>query len=418
MRLFQMIVVIGVLCAGALMPPFSMAQDERATVRLDGRTVLRLGPNEELDAVTRANRVEQRLFTLLENPDSIAPAIIEFSGDERIIAVSGVPIVTVTETDAEDNVTTLDALATQWAQVIDTQLQRGRERRQTTGWQVQLTVESAFAQIIESITSILPRILAAVLIIVFFWGAAALVRWLMRELFKYFIKDRTVENLIRQLVYYTIWLLGVLVAVNAMGFDPQTVATGIGLTSLALGFALQDILSNFVSGILILLLRPFELGDQIIVGTTEGSVERIALRAMRIRAYDGRIILVPNAELFTSRVTNNTASPVRRASVDVHLSYDADLNTALRVIKETVQATQGVLPQPAVVLLVQELGQADICIEVRFWADSTRMDFLETMSEANRRILEALKMAGVSLPDPAMRSVILRDASPDDNSVR
>ena len=162
---------------------------------------------------------------------------------------------------------------------------------------------------------VLPRALATFLILALFGLIAWLVRGLLTRLFAIVIQDRTTENLIRQIVYYAIWVLGFIIAVNALGFDPQALATGLGLSSLALGFALKDILSNFVSGLLILVMRPFELGDEIVVGDTEGSVEGIDLRATQIRTYDGRIVLVPNAELFTLRVTNNTATPTRRGSL-------------------------------------------------------------------------------------------------------
>jgi hypothetical protein len=107
---------------------------------------------------------------------------------------------------------------------------------------------------------------------------------------------------LKQVVYHLVWAIGILVAADALGFEPETVVTGLGLTSLALGFALKDIISNFVSGILILGLRPFQIGDEIVVGETEGSVQRIRLRAAEIKTYDGRLVLVPNAELFIANV--------------------------------------------------------------------------------------------------------------------
>jgi small conductance mechanosensitive channel len=373
-----------------------------------GRTVLRVGPTGELDAATRARRIEQRLNTLLENPNAIAPSLIESLGSERIFTVSGVPIVTISESDAEDNLTTVDALAIQWSQTIDSQLARGRERRQTAAAPVQVIIEGALARLTESVSSVLPRVIAALPIILFFWTIAAVFRRLMRLFFKRFIRDLTVENLIRQLVYYTIWLLGIVIATNALGLEPQTVVTGIGLTGLVLGFALRDILSNFVSGILILIMRPLQLGDQSVIGDTEGSVERIELRATQIRTYDGRVILVPSAELFTSRITNNTASPIRRGSVELFLGYDVDLDRALAVIEQAVQETEGVLENPKVSLRLRDLGQDDIVVEVRFWADSRRSDFLATSSNVRRTAVSALRAAGIPLPDPDARFLAFR----------
>jgi small conductance mechanosensitive channel len=392
----------------------SAQQDERVTVRLDGRALFRVGPSADADAATRARRVEQRLATLLDNPQAITPARVERVADADIyvVIVAGVPIVTVTQRDAEDNLTTPDALAAVWAQRIDTALAEGRDRR-VSPWgrfstEVQSSVQAAFARLLESALTVVPRGLAALLVLGLFWLLASGARRLMRLIFSRLISDLTIENLIRQFTYYTIWTLGLFVAVDALGFDPETVITGLGLTGLALGFALRDIISNFVSGLLILALRPFEIGDQIVIGETEGSVERIELRATEIRTYDGRVVLVPNAEVFTSRVTNNTASPVRRGSATLFLGYDTDLAQAADAMRRAAQGTAGVLPEPAVSVRVRDLGVDDIEVEVRFWTDSRRSDFMTTASDVRAAVVAALREAGIGLPDADVRALTLR----------
>lgn len=404
-----------VLLTAIIITPVSVgAQDERVTVRLDGRSVFRVSELEDTDATARARQIERRMNRLLENPQAIAPPRIEPTKDRtgRIIAIAGVPIVTVTAADALDNLTTVNGLATQWSEAIDTALKQASQRR-LSPWarfvtQVRSSVQTAFGRLTESAITIIPRALAALLVIGLFWAIATFVRWLMRIIFRHIVEDLTVENLIKQVAYYAVWILGFIVALDAFGFDPQTVATGLGLTSLALGFALKDILSNFISGLLILVLRPFELGDQIIVGDTEGNVERIELRATQIRTYDGRIVLVPNAEVFSSRITNNTAAPVRRSSVTLFIGYDSDLPKAATVIQEVAQATAGVLPDPAASVRIRELGQDDILVEVRFWTDSRRSDFVATTSAVRKATIAALKDAGIGLPDPDVRILVPR----------
>lgn len=411
------VVYAGLLLFAVSLPPSlpALAQDVRATVRVDGRAVFRVGAAADLSASERARRVESRIHSLLQNPQAVAPARVEPSatnGADRVVTVSGVPVVTVTESDAQDNLTTADALAAQWSQAIDAALERGRARR-TSAWgrfagEVQASVETAFSRLTESAITIIPRALAALLVIGLFWAVAAAVRWLMRLVFRRIVEDLTVENLIKQVAYYAVWALGLIVAADALGFEPQTVVTGLGLTGLALGFALKDIISNFVSGILILALRPFELGDQIIVGETEGGVERIELRATQIRTYDGRVVLVPNADLFTSRIINNTAHPVRRGSVELYLGYDQDLRRAVAVTREAAQAAEGVLPEPPASVRVRELGQDDMVVEARFWTDSRRSDFLATTSNVREAIFNALREAGIGLPDPGVRVLVPR----------
>lgn len=306
----------------------------------------------------------------------------------------------------------LDALAAQWARAVDGALVRARERR-ATGWSrfvvaVRGSVQTAFARLAESAITVVPRAIAALLVIAAFGLLATAVRWLLRVLFRRVVSDLTLENLVKQLAYYAVWALGILVAVDALGFRPQTVVTGLGLTSLALGFALKDIISNFVSRLLILALRPFQIGDQIVVQGVEGSVERIRLRATEIRTYDGRLVLVPNADLFTSRLTNNTASPVRRGRVRLFLGYDADARRAMEVIRQAAAGAEGVLANPLPGVRIAELGQDDLVLEVRFWADSRRSDFVATRAAVRAAVVEAMRRAGIALPDPDTRFLATR----------
>ncbi len=158
----------------------------------------------------------------------------------------------------------------------------------------------------------------------------------------------------RLITYYAVWFVGIFVAADALGFEPSVVITGLGLTGLVLGFALKDVLSNFVAGLLLLFLRPFRIGDQIVVGETEGTVERIELRATKVRAYDGRLVLLPNAEVFSSRIVNNTADPIRRGTITTMLDHATALRVAATVFTEAAAATEGVLPVPPPSMRVTE----------------------------------------------------------------
>ncbi|MFB2876799.1 mechanosensitive ion channel family protein [Floridanema aerugineum] len=375
----------------------AQAQQERATVRLDGRAVFRVSSVKDREATERAQQIERRMAILLENPDAIAPSLIRPTGannTERVISIAGVPIATVTITDAQDNLTTVDALAKQWSQAIDSAIQDASQRR-LSPWarfttQVRSSVETAFARLIESVIMIVPRTLAAFVVIGLFWLIANGVRWLIQKICYHFIEDLTIQNLLKQVAYYTVWVLGIIVALDAFGFDPQTVVTGLGLTSLALGFALKDIISNFISGILLLALRPFRLGDQIIIGDIEGNVEGIELRATQLRTYDGVVVLVPNAEVFTSRIINNTANPIRRGNVIVFLDYDRDLQQIVTAVCNAVQNTAGVLSEPRVSVGIRELDKDKITLQVNFWTDSQRSDFVETRSTVRKTIITAL----------------------------
>jgi len=242
------LVVLSLVWLVLASPPLQ-AQESVATVRLDGRALFRIGPNEALEARPRAREVEKHLAAVLETPQGITRARIEKTGelrDNRQISVAGRPLVMVTPMDADANGKALDTLAQEWAALIDRALATAVERRGSERSRfvtsVQASVETAFARLLESAINIIPRILAAVLVLLLFWGLATGVRALMRMVFSRVVNDLTVENLVRQVSYYTVWLLGLIVAASAFGLEPSTLATGLGLTSLALGFALKDIL--------------------------------------------------------------------------------------------------------------------------------------------------------------------------------
>jgi small conductance mechanosensitive channel len=385
----------------------ALADTGRATVRLDGRALFQVSGDSREEARERADEIERRFIRILESPAGASPASITVEGDVRVLATGTRFLLNVTPEDAADHGVSVAELAMDWKEVVDSALVRAGERR-VSRWgrisaETQASVNTSMARMAESAITFVPRLLASLLVILLFWGLAATVRWLMHRLFHRVGSDPTIENLTKQIAYYFVWAIGIVVATSALGFDPQALATALGLTGVALGFALKDILSNFVSGILILIMRPFEIGDQIVVGETEGSVERIHLRATQIRTYDGRAVLVPNGEVFTSRVTNNTESPVRRGAVLVHLGYDVNLPEALARIAEATRGARGVLAQPPVVVEVRELEKTNVVVESRFWADSRRTDFVSTASAVRKSIVTELHSEVGNLPGAAVR---------------
>lgn len=382
-------------------------QHATGTVRFEGRALFRVWGSTAGAAEDRARRVERRLALLVEQSGERDDAVIRTQDSERMIYVGPVLIATVTPLDAEESLTTADVLAAEWSRAIDDALERARARRLSWGRfaaGVAGSVRTAFGRVAESAIMIIPRLMAGLLVILMFWAVASAARTALGMLLRA-LPDRTTASFVRQVAYYAIWALGLVVGVHAVGFEPSSVIAGLGLTSLALGFALKDILSNLLSGVLMLALRPFEIGDQIVVGDTEGAVERIRLRATHIRTYDGRLVQVPNAELFTSRVTNNTASPQRRTSVELPLPYNTDAARALAVARDTAGETEGVLGTHPVTARIRGLGEADMLLDVQFWTDSRRSDVVTTAAAVRANIVTAFQRDHIPLPDASRRSV-------------
>lgn len=201
-------------------------------------------------------------------------------------------------------------------------------------------------------------------------------------------------------------LLGVLVAlvIAVPSFKPAQLIQILGISGVAIGFAFRDILQNFLAGILILLTEPFRIGDQIIVGNFEGTVEEIETRATFIRTYDGRRVVIPNSDLFTESVMVNTAFERRRLQYDVGIGYGDDIAHAQDVIRNALRDVQTVLHDPAPEALVVDLAGSWVTIRARWWIDPPRRtDVVASTDEALRAIKNALTAEGIDLPFPTQQ---------------
>ena len=211
--------------------------------------------------------------------------------------------------------------------------------------------------------------------------------------------------------YWVIGLLGFLVG-SAIAFPSVGAADLFGLLGVggvAIGFAFRDILQNLLAGILILLTRPFRIGDQIVTGGYEGTVEDIQVRATTIRTYDNRRAVIPNSALFGDKVLVNTAYDKRRLQVRLGIGYGDDIAGAKQVILDAVRGAPGILSDPAPQVRVAELGDFAVQLDVLFWIDPPlKRETLEAIDHVLERVKPALQQAGVDLPFPTSQ-VLLHD---------
>ncbi|MBE7212797.1 MAG: mechanosensitive ion channel family protein, partial [Gluconacetobacter diazotrophicus] len=172
---------------------------------------------------------------------------------------------------------------------------------------------------------------------------------------------------------------------------------------------------NFLAGILILLTEPFRIGDQIIVGSYEGTVEEIETRATSIRTYDGRRVVIPNSDLFTQSVMVNTAFAARRLQYDVGIGYGDDVAHAKRVLLDALANVHGVLSEPPPEALVVDLAGSTVNIRVRWWIEPPRrIDVVRSMDEALHAIRDRLTAEGIDLPFPTQQILFHDQTEPGD----
>lgn len=194
-------------------------------------------------------------------------------------------------------------------------------------------------------------------------------------------------------------LIGTSIAFPAVGAADLLSLLGIG--GVAIGFAFRDILQNSLAGVLILLTRPFRIGDQVVAGGYEGTVEDIQVRATTIRTYDNRRAVIPNSDLFTDKVLVNTAYERRRLKIRIGIGYGDEIARAKQVMERAAQSAAGVLANPPPRALVAELGDSSVLIDLYVWIDPpNRAEVLEVIDQVLERVKPALVQAGVDLPFP------------------
>lgn len=247
----------------------------------------------------------------------------------------------------------------------------------------------------------LPQIALALLVFVGFYLAAKVLRGTTRRIFEKRTRHRNVGFVVGRLAQGALVILGLLVAlvIALPTFRPGQLVQLLGISSVAIGFAFRDILQNFLAGILLLLTEPFKIDDQIRFGEYEGVVEDIQTRATMIRTYDGRRIVIPNAELFTHSVIVNTAFEHRRLEYDVGIGYGDDIEQAKDLMLAALRSVEGVIADPPPDVLLVGLGPSSVTLRARWWiAPPRRSDALDTQDRVLLAVKKTLSVHGIDLP--------------------
>jgi small conductance mechanosensitive channel len=212
--------------------------------------------------------------------------------------------------------------------------------------------------------------------------------------------DTETTLVIQAIAKWTLFVLVTTIALNQVGFNLTAFLTGLGILGFTIGFALQDVSKNFVAGLLLLIEQPFNIGDTIEVKGFTGNVLDVQLRATEIRALDGRIVQIPNADIFTSPITNFTRAATRRIEVKAGVAYGTDLEAARGVALQAIFRIEGVLIDPAPKLVYNHLGPATVDFSLFFWIDTGATDYLVAVDAGVVAVETAFAAAKIEMPSP------------------
>jgi len=244
--------------------------------------------------------------------------------------------------------------------------------------------------------------IAAIIILMLTRYAANLVQQVATKVGKRTLRSESLQILLIKTSHVTTWVVGILTAcvIAFPSLRLGDIIAALGLGSVAIGFAFQDIFKNFLAGILLLLQHPFRMNDQVIIDKYEGTVEKIDLRFTQIRTYQGERVLLPNATVFTSPVQVRTAYGHRRTDVEVGVDYDTSLPEAAKILHDTVSSVEGVLSDPPPEVDLIHFGDSSINFVVRYWTLPRQQQVRHAQTKVIIAIKHALDQAGISIPYP------------------
>jgi small conductance mechanosensitive channel len=255
-------------------------------------------------------------------------------------------------------------------------------------------IESA----VDGIVSFAPRVFAALVIFVVGFTTAKILRGALRRALSRAQFDKTLSVFLSRLAYMLLLVLVVILTIQKLGVDTTSFAAVIAAAGLAIGLALQGSLSNFASGVLLIALRPFKVGDYVEAGGTAGTVTAIAVFATELLTPDNRKVVVPNSAIASGTITNYSAMDTRRLDLVVGVGYESDLRKAKNVLESLVSQDERILKEPAPTVAVSNLGESSVDFVVRPWVKAA--DYWPVKFDLTERIKLRLDEEGISIPFP------------------
>ena len=241
------------------------------------------------------------------------------------------------------------------------------------------------------------RLLLALVTLAIGWWVTNIVSDRLARLVGLKVHDPALQNFIRTLANIVLKILLAISVASMIGIETTSFVAAIGGATLAIGLALQGSLANFAGGVLILLFRPFRIGDWIDAQGVSGTVDSIQIFHTVLRTGDNKTVILPNGSLSNGIITNTNRQPTRKVVFDVGVDYEADLQKARNVLLELAQDPR-VLADPAPVAVVSTLGDSSITVSLRLWTKTS--DYWDVIFMLNEQARDRLKAEGIDIPFP------------------
>lgn len=249
----------------------------------------------------------------------------------------------------------------------------------------------------------LPNVLAALVIFLVFYGLSALAKKVTKNTIARSGGHHSLQVLLSNISRFVVIATGLIVALGILGLGKTVTAAlaGAGVIGIVLGFALQDIAANFISGIILIFRKPFEENDLIEVNDNLGIVREINLRTTKIRLPTGQVLYIPNQDVFQNELTNYSELGERRVDIACGVSYNDDLEEARKVAIAAVNSLEFTSERRSVEVFYDQFADSSINFKLRFWIDfNSQSDFLSAQSKAIEAIKTAFQEHDIDMPFP------------------
>jgi len=253
---------------------------------------------------------------------------------------------------------------------------------------------------IDLVTQYAVKIGGAILFLLIAWIIAGAVGRFTRRSLETSKLDLTLTKFFGNLAKYVVLIMAIVACLGIFGIETTSFAAVIGAAGLAIGLAFQGTLGNFSAGIMLLVFRPFKVGDVVNIGGTTAKVTEIELFTTLMDTPDNRRIIMPNGNIFGNTIENITHHPVRRVDVAVGTDYGADLSRSRQVMMDAAKATPDILEDPPPQIFLSELGGSSINWSVRVWCNTA--NYWAVKDALTMHVKNALDEAGIGIPFPQM----------------
>ncbi len=266
-------------------------------------------------------------------------------------------------------------------------------------------------EIARATIELLPQMTVALVVLIITWLVAKLAKSVLRK-----ILDRTklrtsLKELFTLLLTIFIWVMGFMIAAVIVfpGLTPASILAGLGIGSVAIGFAFKDIFENFLAGVILLFRREVRMGDFIECEGLEGRVENISIRESHIMQTDGQLVIVPNSMLFKNPIKIRTHQDLRRVTIICGVAYGEDVDTSREIIENSVKECETVVTEgKPIQIFAQEFASSSINFEVTWWTGSKPVDIRTSRDEVIAAVKSALDNANIEIPFP-YRTLTFKD---------